>query len=84
VLFISGNVPTSNMATGTAMRYVGPQEADIISMVKPITKYALCVRYPEWIEGALTQAIEIATTGRKGPVWLDIPLDVQGAECENL
>ena len=84
VLFISGNVATSNMATDTGMRYVGPQEADIISMVKPITKYALCVRHPEWIEGALTQAIEIATTGRKGPVWLDIPLDVQGAECENL
>ena len=83
VLFISGNVATGNMMTGTGLRYVGPQEADIISMVKPITKYALCVKYVDWVEGALDQAIEQATHGRKGPVWLDIPLDVQGAECKD-
>lgn len=84
VLFISGNVATTNMMTGTRMRYVGPQEADIVSMVKPITKFALCVRYPDWITTVMDKAIESATTGRKGPVWLDIPLDVQGAECSNL
>ena len=82
VLFISGNVATGNMMTGTGLRYVGPQECDIISMVKGITKYALCVKYPEWIEGAFNQALLEATSGRKGPAWLDIPLDVQGAEIE--
>ena len=84
VLFISGNVAQVNMATGTGMRYVGPQECDIVSMVKPITKMALMVQYPEWIEGAMDKAIETATSGRKGPCWLDIPLDVQGAECKSL
>jgi acetolactate synthase I/II/III large subunit len=51
-------------------------------LVKPITKYAITIMHVEWVKPVLELAIKIATTGRKGPVWLDIPQDIQGAEVE--
>ena len=48
--------------------------------MKPITKYAVVVNDPEDIEEVMKDAIRIATHGRPGPVWIDIPMDVQGAE----
>jgi len=91
VLFISGNVPTQHSIGDSGRRYVGPQECDIISMVKGITKYATKLQFPSWDEGItimemvdwiLHDAIGIAQAERKGPVWLDVPLDIQGAEIE--
>ena len=55
---------------------------DIISIVTPITKYAAMVTEPESIRRHLDQAVYKATSGRKGPVWLDIPLDIQAAQIE--
>jgi acetolactate synthase-1/2/3 large subunit len=59
---------------------VGFQEIDIVSIVRPITKYAAIVTDPLEIRRQLEEAVWHATNGRKGPVWLDIPLDVQAAE----
>ena len=81
-IFISGQVATHQTlaATGLNVRQIGDQEVDIISMVKPITKYAATVTEPNKIKIHLDEALHEATTGRKGPVWLDIPLDIQRAE----
>ena len=61
------------------LRQLGDQEGDITNIVAPITKYTKIVREPKSIKRELDKAIYIATSGRPGPVWLDIPLDVQGA-----
>lgn len=81
VLFISGNVPTWNMAKN-GERYVGPQECDIISMTTNITKYNEQIRMVSEVKQMLADAIQEATTPRQGPAWLDIPLNIQGAEIE--
>lgn len=83
VLFISGNVPTWNMAKN-GERYVGPQECDIIGMVNKITKFSTMVRRADELKGdfGIEEAIRFAQQPRQGPVWLDIPLDIQGAEIE--
>lgn len=62
------------------LRQLGDQEADIISMVRGITKYAEIVREPNSIRFHLEKALHLATHGRPGPVWLDIPVDVQAAK----
>ena len=81
-VFISGQVSTNQTlsATGLNVRQIGDQEADIISIVKPLTKYAVMVTDPNMIKLHLDEAFHEATTGRKGPVWLDIPLNVQNAK----
>lgn len=61
------------------LRQLGDQEVDIVGMVKGITKYAVTVDDPISIRYHLEKALFLATTGRPGPVWIDIPLDVQGA-----
>ncbi len=80
VLFISGQAQTTQLMGETGMRYRGTQECDIVSIVEPITKYAVTVKDPQKIKVILGAAIHAATTGRKAPVWLDIPLDIQSAE----
>jgi acetolactate synthase-1/2/3 large subunit len=79
MLIISGQVRTAMRATD-GLRQLGDQEADIVAMVTPITKWAYTVNDPEEIPVILSEAIYWATTGRPGPVWLDIPLDVQQAQ----
>ena len=61
------------------MRQLGVQEVDIVSIVKPITKYAVTVLDPNDIRYHLEKAIYLAFHGRPGPVWIDIPLDVQAS-----
>lgn len=81
-LYISGQIKTAtfkNTYPYLNLRQLGDQEADIVAMVKPITKYAKTVVNPLDIKYELDKAIAIALDGRPGPVWLDIPLDVQGA-----
>lgn len=82
VLFISGQVKREDYASLRGVRQFGAQENDIISMAKPVCKYAETVQEPEDILYHLQRALEAATGGRKGPVWLDIPLDVQAAMIE--
>lgn len=68
--------------SGLPLRQRGEQEYEIIPAVKHMTKYAVKVINPLSIKRELQKAIDIATSGRRGPVWLDIPLDVQGAIIE--
>lgn len=81
-LFLSGQVKRNDIASGKGLRQLGVQEIDIISMVRPITKYAVTVTDPNSIRFHLEQALHHARCGRPGPVWIDIPLDVQAAEID--
>jgi acetolactate synthase-1/2/3 large subunit len=83
VIFVSGNVNRSHMAPA-GVRNLGVQEANIIDIVKPITKYSVVIHDPEDIGDIMREAIHHATTGRPGPVWIDVPMDVQGALCFDL
>jgi acetolactate synthase-1/2/3 large subunit len=82
VLFISGQAKRADLISSRAkpVRSMGQQEVDIVSVVRPITKMAVTVLDPLTIRAHLEQAVWLATTGRKGPVWLDIPLDVQAVQ----
>jgi len=82
VLYLSGQAQRKHMKTGLGVRQMGVQEVDIVSMVKPITKYAVTVMDPLTIKYHLDKAVVMARSGRQGPVWLEIPLDVQGAMIE--
>ena len=79
LLVLSGQVKRCDLAGRTGPRQRGIQEAPIIDMVKPVTKYAVTIMDPASIRYHLEKAVYLARSGRKGPVWLDIPLDVQGA-----
>ena len=84
-IYISGQIKTSTYKHTydyLNLRQLGDQEADIVSVVAPITKYAKTVYNPLDIKYELDKAVAIALDGRPGPVWLDIPLDVQGATVD--
>ena len=84
MLILSGQVryDTTVRSTGLNIRSYGDQEFDIVKMVSHITKYAWMVTDPTDIRYCLEKALYLAKTGRPGPVWLDIPLNVQGAYIE--
>ncbi len=84
MLVISGQVRygISVPESGLPLRQRGEQEFQIVPTVKHMTKYAKMIINPLTVKQELQKAIDIATTGRRGPVWLDIPLDVQGALVE--
>ena len=85
VLYISGQVKfTTTMAScpEISLRQLGDQEVDIVTSVKHLTKYSKMVTEPNEIKYHIDRAIYEATTGRMGPVWLDIPMNVQGAMIE--
>lgn len=81
VLFISGQCKRKQTIrySGVPVRQFGVQEADIIAIVQPITKYAVMISEPTQIAYELEKAVAIAQEGRPGPVWIDVPMDVQGA-----
>jgi acetolactate synthase-1/2/3 large subunit len=79
VLFISGQVKRADIAGERGVRQMGFQEADIVSLVRPITKYAVTVTEPKDIRYHLEKAVHLVRSGRPGPAWIDIPLDVQAA-----
>lgn len=86
VLYLSGQVKRSTTLASCPqlpLRQLGDQEVDIIACVKPITKYAVSLTRPLDTRYVLDKAIYLATHGRKGPVWIDIPLDVQAAWIED-
>jgi acetolactate synthase-1/2/3 large subunit len=85
MLVVSGQVKreTCMRAQGiTGLRQLGDQEADIIAMVRNITKYAAMIDDPLSIRYHLERAWYLAQTGRPGPCWLDIPVDVQAAPID--
>jgi acetolactate synthase I/II/III large subunit len=80
VIFISGQIKRKETSRNaqTSLRQFGVQEADIISIVESLTKYSVMVNEPREILYHLEKAAHLAMAGRPGPVWIDIPLDVQG------
>lgn len=68
--------------TGAPLRAMGDQEYDIVKSVEPMTKFAYMVEDPKKIRWALEKAWHLATTGRPGPVWMDIPVNYQGSYIE--
>ena len=68
--------------TGTPLRAMGDQEYDIVKSVEPMTKYAVMIEDPTRIRYCLEKAWHLATTGRPGPVWIDIPVNYQGGYIE--
>jgi len=88
VLYISGQVKRPDRmfdkdGKPLGMRQLGVQEVDIVSIVKPITKYAVTVLEPKDIRYHMEKAAYLAMTGRPGPVWIDIPLDVQASPIDD-
>ena len=85
MIIISGQVKRETMMStynNPGLRQLGDQEVDIISMVNGITKYAVEITDPNTIRYQLEKAIYLSTSGRPGPVWISIPVDVQAAEVE--
>jgi acetolactate synthase I/II/III large subunit len=87
-LFVSGQVKRPDRmfdkdGRPLGMRQLGVQEVDIVSIVKPITKYAVTILDPQEIRYHLEKAVYLAVNGRPGPVWIDIPLDVQASPIED-
>lgn len=82
MIVLSGQVKRADMINGQGLRQQGMQELDILSMAGPVTKYAALVTDPESIRFHLDRAAYEAQNGRKGPVWLDIPLDVQATQID--
>ena len=84
MLVLSGQVKweTTVRSTGLPLRQYGDQELDIEELVRPVTKYCFMVTDPQTIRYHLEKAIYLASAGRPGPCWLDIPLNVQGAQID--
>jgi acetolactate synthase-1/2/3 large subunit len=80
VVYITGQVNTYEYKYEKTVRQQGFQETDVVSIVKPVTKYATLVDEAKDIRYELEKAVYLATHGRKGPVLLDIPMDIQRAE----
>ena len=77
VIFISGQVFLNQTIQNTKKRQIGVQEINIIDIVKPITKYSKMIKDPRMINYELEKAYSLAISGRPGPVFLDIPADIQ-------
>jgi len=82
MVIVSGQVKRADLKRDSGVRQLGVQEVDIVSIVAPITKYAVTVMDPSSIRFHLEKAAFLARSGRPGPVWIDIPLDVQGATID--
>jgi acetolactate synthase-1/2/3 large subunit len=84
MIVLSGQVryEISVAKSGLPLRYRGIQEYDIVPVVKHMTKYAVMITDPRAIRKELVKAVQIAMDGRRGPVWLDIPQDIQNAQLE--
>ena len=81
MIVLSGQVKRETLRQNAPvrLRQLGDQEADMVAMVTPITKFAALVSNPSDIRYLLEKALWLAETGRPGPVWLDVPIDVQSA-----
>lgn len=82
VMVVSGQVKRADLMGDKGVRQLGVQEVDIISMARPVTKSARLVTDPLAIRSEVEEALHTARHGRRGPVWLDVPLDVQATEID--
>lgn len=81
-LYISGQVRVEISSDGTGLRQLGEQELNIIPIVSSITKFAIKIKDPNTIRYHLEKAIYLATSGRQGPVWIEVPIDIQAAQID--
>lgn len=81
-IFITGQINSQFLRGDDSIRQVGFQECDIVSMAKPVTKYAVMIKNPEEIRYELEKCIHLTQEGRPGPVLLDIPLNIQKADID--
>ncbi|MCS7063325.1 MAG: thiamine pyrophosphate-binding protein [Methylacidiphilales bacterium] len=84
LLVISGQVKSTDTISGAPLRQRGIQEVDIIPIVKSFTKYAVQIRHENEIESHLYQALILALSGRPGPVWIDVPMDIQARQMPSV
>ena len=82
VIYISGQAKRADLVGNQKIRQFGIQEVDIITIVKAYTKYAVQIDSPEKIKYELEKAAFLANDGRPGPVWIDIPLDIQASDVD--
>lgn len=82
IVFVSGQVKTADLKGDSGVRQRGNQEIGIVDIVSSITKYAVLVTDPNDIAYHVDKAVYEARSGRPGPVWLDVPLDVQAADID--
>ena len=81
-MFISGQVFLNQTIGNSGARQIGVQEFDIVNMIKSSTKYAVIIKKPEEIKYHLEKAYHICTKERPGPVWIDIPANIQNAKID--
>lgn len=81
-IFISGQARSNHVSYGLKVRQVGTQEVNICDIVKPITKYTKFIDKKENFISEFYKAIKIAKSGRPGPVWIDLPLELQWSEID--
>lgn len=82
VIVLSGQVRSDLIADHLKVRQIGPQEGNVFEMAKPVTKYIVSIRDPRRIRHELEKALHLAGSGRPGPVWVEIPFDIQGATID--
>ena len=83
VIFLTGQLNTYEYSGIPGLRQQGFQEIDIVAMTRPVTKYAVQIREDEDIVKELNKAWHIANTGRKGPVLIDLPMNIQRGDVKN-
>jgi len=81
-IFLSGQVKRPDLKSIPGQRQNGVQEVDIVSIVQSVTKYAVTILEPASIRHEMEKALYLAMLGRPGPVWIDIPLDVQAVQID--
>jgi acetolactate synthase-1/2/3 large subunit len=81
-IYISGQTRLAHTTRGKKIRQLGTQQLDVIPLVQSLTKYAVMIEDAKSIRLELEKAFHLATTGRPGPVWIDLPLDLQWAEID--
>ena len=82
-IFISGQARSNQLSIKTKTRQVGTQEINSIDLVKSITKYAVILNEKDNINQILENAYSLAISGRPGPVWIEVPLDLQLIKLKN-
>ena len=81
MIIISGQVKRDTLNyKNSKLRQLGDQENDITSMVKKITKFSYILKNANLVDNVLDHALKVSTSGRPGPVWIDVPIDIQGSE----
>ena len=82
VIFISGQAKRADLVNNQKIRQFGIQEVNIVELVKSVTKYAVQIQNPETVLFELEKATAIAKEGKPGPVWIDVPLDIQASQVD--